>query len=326
MLKIAVLDDYQHVALELADWKSLAGETQVTVFSDHLSDESALAARLHDFDVVCGMRERTPFPRSLLQRLPKLKLLLTTGARNASYDVAAATELGIVVCGTGGSGSATAELTWGLILALLRHIPQEDAAARQGKWQTTIGVEVEGKTLGVIGLGRLGSRVASIGKAFGMHVIAWSQNLTKERAAEVGATLVTKEDLFRRADIITIHLVLSERTRGLVGKAELAQTKPTAYLVNPSRRPSVDEPALAQNLEPKAIAGAGLDVFSEEPLPKDHAFLRLPNTVITPHLGYVTRESYKPFLEQTVEDIAAYLKGSPVRVINPEVLPKARPR
>ena len=320
MTRVAVLDDYQGVALEMADWGRLPEGTQVQVFSDHLESPDGVAKRLRDFEVVSAMRERTPFPRTLLERLPRLRLLITTGMRNASIDLDAATDLGIVVCGTGGLGYPTAELTWGLILALVRRIPQEDAATRQGRWQTTVGVRLHGKVLGVMGLGRLGSQVATIGRAFGMSVVAWSQNLTAERAAELGAALVTKDELFTRSDVLSVHLQLSQRTVGLVGGRELGLMKPTAYLVNTSRGPIVDESALLRALKEGSIAGAGLDVFDQEPLPTDHPFLHLENTVLTPHIGYVTREGYEVFYRDTVEDIAAYLAGEPVRVLNPSAL------
>jgi phosphoglycerate dehydrogenase-like enzyme len=316
MVRVAVLDDYQAVALKMADWSVLPSDTQVQVFKDHLSDEKALADRLRDFEIAVAMRERTPFPRTVLQRLPKLKLLITTGMRNASIDVAAARDLGITVCGTGGLPHPTAELTWGLILALLRQIPREDSATRSGHWQVSVGVGLRGKVLGVMGLGNLGSQVATVGTAFGMSVLAWSQNLTTERAAQFGATLVGKDELLSRADIVTIHLVLSDRTRGLVGARELGLMKSTAYLVNTSRGPIVDEEALVQALRQGTIAGAALDVFDEEPLPLNHSLRRLENTVITPHLGYVTAETYKVFYGQAVEDIQAFLRGEPIRVIN----------
>lgn len=316
MVCVAVLDDYQDVALNMADWSMLPSETQVQVFRDHLSDEKAVAERLQDFEIVVAMRERTPFPRPLLERLPKLRLLITTGMRNASIDVAAARDLGITVCGTGGLPSPTAELTWGLILALLRQIPREDSATRAGHWQVSVGVGLRDKVLGMMGLGNLGSQVATVGKAFGMSVLAWSQNLTAERAAQFGATLVGRDELLSRSDIVTIHLVLSDRTRGLVGTRELGLMKPTAYLVNTSRGPIVDEKALVQALQKGTIAGAALDVFDEEPLPPDHPLRRLGNTVITPHLGYVTVETYKVFYGQAVEDIQAFLRGKPIRVIN----------
>jgi phosphoglycerate dehydrogenase-like enzyme len=312
--RVAVLDDYQDVAGRLADWKSLPAE--VVVFRDHLSDESRVAARLADFDVIVAMRERTPFPRSLLERLPRLRLLVTTGMRNASIDLRAAGERGVVVSGTAGLPTPTAELTWALILALVRHVPREDRATREGRWQETLGTTLKGRTLGVLGLGQLGSRVARVGTAFEMDVIAWSQNLTAERAAAVGARLTSgKDELLARADIVTIHLVLSDRTRGLIGARELGLMRPTAYLVNTSRGPIVDEGALIAALRAGAIAGAGLDVYDEEPLPPEHPLRGLPNTVITPHLGYVTEETYQIFYGQALEDIRAFLAGAPVRVL-----------
>ena len=314
--RVAILDDYQDVARRLADWKSLPAE--VVVFRDHLSDESQVAARLADFDVVVAMRERTPFPRSLFERLPRLRLLVTTGMRNASIDLRAAADRGVVVSGTAGLPSPTAELTWALILALVRHVPREDRATREGRWQETLGTTLKGRTLGVLGLGQLGSRVARVGTAFEMDVIAWSQNLTAERAAAVGATLAgSRDELLARADIVTIHLVLSDRTRGLVGERELGLMRPTAYLVNTSRGPIVDEGALIATLRAGKIAGAGLDVYDEEPLPADHPLRRLPNTVITPHLGYVTEETYQIFYSQALEDVRAFLAGAPVRVLSP---------
>jgi phosphoglycerate dehydrogenase-like enzyme len=315
MARVAVLDDYQDVALKMADWSVLPSGTTIQVFKDHLAQEQAVAERLKVFDIVVAMRERTPFPRSLLAKLPNLKLLITTGMRNASIDVGAATDLGITVCGTQGLGYPTAELTWGLILALLRYIPQEDKATRDGRWQVSVGFGVRDKVLGVIGLGNLGTQVATVGKAFGMPLLAWSQNLTAERAAQVGATLVSKDELLTRSDIVTIHLVLGDRTRGLIGPRELGLMKRTAYLINSSRGPIVDEPALIQALRQGTIAGAALDVYDEEPLPLDHPLRQLPNTVITPHLGYVTVETYKIFFGNAVEDIQAFLQGKAVRVI-----------
>ena len=317
MARVAILDDYQNVARRMADWTSLPAGTDVVVFSDHLSDPGAVAARLADFDAVIAMRERTPFHRTLLERLPKLELLVTTGMRNASIDVAAAAERKIVVCGTAGLPYPTAELTWGLILALFRNIPAEDRATREGRWQISCGLGLNGKTLGVVGLGGLGSRVAKIGRAFEMNVIAWSQNLTAARAAEIGATLVTKDDLLARSDVVSIHLVLSERTRKLFGAHELAQMKRTAVLINTSRGPIVDEAALVAALRQGKLAGAGLDVYDEEPLPRDHPLRSLPNTVITPHLGYVTEEGYRIFYGQALEDVKAWLAGEPVRVLRP---------
>ena len=320
MVKIAVLDDYQGVAAEMADWSRLPDGAEVVYFSDHLTSEDALVERLGGFEVVMGMRERTPFPRSLLQRLPKLRLLITTGRRNASFDIAAATELGIPVCGTGGAGEGPTELTWGLILGLLRQIPQEDRLTRQGRWGTTIGVGLKGKTIGLLGLGHIGSLVARVANAFDMRVIAWSQNLTAERARECGAALVDKDALFRQSDIVSVHLVLSQRSRGMVGARELALMQPTAYLVNISRGPIVDEAALVDALQRKAIAGAALDTFDTEPLPPEHPLLQLDNTLICPHLGYVTDDSYRAFYGEVVENIRAFASGEPVRTINPEVL------
>jgi phosphoglycerate dehydrogenase-like enzyme len=317
MARVAILDDYQNVARRMADWASLPAGNEVVVFADHLSSTDAVAKRLADFDAVVAMRERTPFPRALLERLPKLKLLVTTGMRNASIDVAAAIERGVTVCGTAGLPYPTAELTWGLILGLFRRIPTEDRATREGRWQVSCGLGLNGKTLGVIGLGGLGSRVAKIGRAFEMGVIAWSQNLTAARAAEVGATLVTKDDLLARSDVVSVHLVLSDRTRGLLGARELARMKPTAYLVNTSRGPIVDETALVDAVRKGTIAGAGLDVYDEEPLPLDHPLRNLPNTVITPHLGYVTEEGYKIFYGHALEDVKGWLAGQPVRVLKP---------
>jgi phosphoglycerate dehydrogenase-like enzyme len=315
MTRVAILDDYQRAARRMADWSALPAGTDVTVFEDHLASADAVAERLRDFDVVIAMRERTPFPRALLERLTRLKLLVTTGMRNASIDVQAATDRGITVCGTAGLPYPTAELTWALILGLARRVPTEDRSTRDGRWQVSVGVGLNGKTLGVLGLGTLGSRVARVGKAFEMTVLAWSQNLTAERAAEVGATLVAKDELLARADVVTIHLVLGARSRGLIGARELALMKPSAYLVNTSRGPIVDEAALVAALRDGKIAGAGLDVFDEEPLPLDHPFRKLPNTVITPHLGYVTEEGYKIFYGHALEDVQAFLRGQPVRVL-----------
>src|SRR6266436_6017728 len=325
MPRVAILDDYQGIALEMANWSALPSDCQVQVFSDHLTDLAALAERLSHFDIVTCMRERTPFRRDLMERLPNLRLLVTTGMRNAAIDVEAATDLGVLVCGTsGGPESPPAELTWGLILALVRHIPREDAATRRGHWGTTVGMCLENTVLGVVGLGRLGAKVARVGVAFDMSVIAWSENLTAERAAECGATLVTKDELFARSDVVSIHVQLSARTRGLVGARELGLMKPTAYLINTARGPIVDEAALVNALQARAIAGAGLDVFDEEPLPPGHPFLALDNTLLVPHIGYVTREQYQVRYRDTVENVAAYLRGEPLRVLNPEALDTAR--
>ena len=324
MVKIALLDDYQGVAMRSADWHALPADCSVEVFKDHLVSEDDLVRRLVDFDVIMAMRERTPFRLSLLQRLPNLKLLSTAGARNASIDMDAATELGILVCGTGGTPRATMELTWGLILSLLRKIPREDRATKSGAWQETLGIGLDGKTIGILGLGRIGSETAEVARAFHMNLIAWSQNLTKERAEECGARLVGKEQLFSEADIITIHLQLSDRTRGLIGGADLARMKPTAFIVNTSRGPIIDEGALMDVLQRRAIAGAGVDVFEPEPLPKDHPILKLDNVVITPHLGYVTEETYREFYGDTIGNVRSFMEGEPVRVINTAVLDKRR--
>ena len=320
MKKVAILDDYQNVALDMADWTVLASECEVHAFRDHLTDVDAIAERLQAFEIVTCMRERTPFGRDLLERLPNLRLLVTAGMRNAAIDVEAATQRGILVCGTsGGPLGPPAELAWGLILALIRHIPREDAAVREGQWGTTLGMSLEGKVFGTLGLGQLGTRVAKVGAAFGMSIIAWSQNLTAARASQVGATLVSKDDLFAQSDILSINVQLSDRTRGLVGARELGLMKPTAYVINTARGPIVDEAALVQALRSGTIAGAGLDVFDEEPLPADHPLKSLDNTLLVPHIGYVTEDQYRVRYSQTVEDVAAYLQGKPIRILNPEV-------
>jgi phosphoglycerate dehydrogenase-like enzyme len=314
--RVAVLDDYQKVALASADWSAITGRADITVFTDHIADSGDLARRLAPHEVIVAMRERTPFPASLLDQLPALKLLITTGMRNASIDLAAASRRGVTVCGTGGSGPAAPELAWGLIMAVARNIPQEDAFVRAGGWQATVGRELAGSTLGLLGLGRIGERVARYARAFDMDVIAWSQNLTEARARSCGARLVTKTELFAEAGIVSIHLQLSARTAGLVGAAELALLGPDGYLVNTSRGPVVDEAALISALRGNVIAGAGLDVFAVEPLPAGHPLRSLPNTVITPHIGYVTAQGYEVFYADIVADIAAWLDGSPVRVIS----------
>jgi phosphoglycerate dehydrogenase-like enzyme len=315
-MKLAVLDDYQGVAGSLADWASLPDGTETVFFGDHLTAEEDVARRLEGFDAVVMMRERTPIRRSLIERLPSLRLIVTTGMRNASLDVAAARERGIVVCGTDTGLPSTAELTWGLILALARGIVTEDRAMRDGRWQTGVGVDLAGRTLGVLGLGRLGGRVAAIGQAFGMDVIAWSQNLTAEAAEEVGVRRVERRELFARADVLTVHVVLSGRTRGLVGAAELAAMKPTAFLVNTSRGPIVDQAALLDALREGRIAGVGIDVYDEEPLPAGHPLLSAPRTVLTPHLGYVTLDSLGAMYRAAVEDVAAFLAGRPIRELS----------
>jgi phosphoglycerate dehydrogenase-like enzyme len=323
-MRIAILDDYQQVALRLADWGRMPAGSDVLAFRDHLTGLDQLRQKLRGFDVVVAMRERTAFAADLLKGLPDLRLLITTGMRNASIDMAAATQEGILVCGTRGGGPSTAELAWGLILGLLRHIPQEHESVRRGGWQTTLGVDLKGKTLGLLGLGNLGSHMATIGRAFGMTVVAWSQNLTQERAAECGAAMVTKDELFARSDIISIHLQLSDRTRGLVGARELEMMKETAYLVNTSRGPIVDEAALVASIKSHQIAGAGIDVYEPEPLPSNHPFRSLEDVITTPHLGYVTRETYDIFYGDAVEDVLAYVQGKPVRVLNPDVAGKTR--
>ncbi len=326
-MKVAVLDDYQSVAESMADWASLPSGIEVSFFADHLADEDALAARLADFDIVMGMRERTAFSRALLERLPALRCLITTGARNASFDVNAATDLGITVCGTPGAGEGPTELTWGLILGMLRQIPQEDRATReQARWGIHVGTSLQGKTLALLGLGHIGSLVARVGNAFDMRVIAWSQNLTAERAAECSATLVDKDTLFAEGDVVSVHVRLSDRTRGLVGAHEIGLMKPTAILVNISRGPIVDEAALVDALQREAIGGAALDTFDVEPLPEGHPFLTLNNTLITPHVGYVTDDGYRAFYAGVVENIRAFAAGEAVRVINTDVLQAANLR
>jgi phosphoglycerate dehydrogenase-like enzyme len=317
MFEVAILDDYQGAALQLADWQSLHPQARISAVDTHIADFEALTTRLHGCDAVVAMRERTPFPAALFTRLPNLKLLVTSGMRNSAIDLEAASKHGVTVCGTDMLPYPTAELTWGLILAFARNIAREDRAMREGKWQTTIGTGLKGKTLGLLGLGRLGAQVAAIGKAFGMEIIAWSQNLTAERAASAGAQLVDKEALFAAADVVSIHLVLGERTRGLVKAADLARMKPSAFLVNTSRGPIVDEQALIAALESRRIAGAAIDVYDHEPLPAEHPLRRLANTVLTPHLGYVTTENYRLAYGQAVEAIRAYLAGTPIRVIAP---------
>ena len=316
--RVVVLDDYQDVARRFGPWGDLGDRVELSVLTEHVAEEDELVERLGGAEIVVAMRERTPFPRSLFERLDDLKLLVTTGRRNAAIDLVAARDAGVVVSGTGIPVRPTTELTWGLILALLRHIPQEDAAMRAGGWQHTVGTDLAGKTLGVIGLGRQGSGVAKIGLAFEMNVIAWSQNLRPEDAAAIGVTAVDKAELLAKADVVTIHLVLSDRSRGTIGASELAAMKESAYLVNTSRGPLVDTEALIAALEEGSIAGAALDVFDIEPLPADHPLRSTPNTVLTPHLGYVSEGSYEVFYADVVEDIAAYLNGSPIRVIEPQ--------
>jgi phosphoglycerate dehydrogenase-like enzyme len=313
-IRIAILDDYQDVARRLADWNRLPPHASVTVFNRHLEGEE-LVQTVTPFDVLVIMRERTHFPRALVERLPKLKLLVTTGSRNLGIDLDACRDHGVLVCGTEAGSSPTAELAWGLILAVARHIAQEDRAMREGKWQSTVGFALKGKTLGILGLGRLGTQMSQIGRAFSMRVIAWSQNLTPERAAEAGAERVEKDELFRAADVLTIHVLFSERTRGLVGRKEIALMKPSAVLINTARAGIVDEEALIKALNEGRIAGAGLDVYGREPLPPEAPILKAANTVLTPHLGYVTRETYNIYFSQALEDVEAWLRGTPIRVM-----------
>jgi phosphoglycerate dehydrogenase-like enzyme len=313
------LDDYQNVALKLGDYSKINKDVEFTVLTDAVRRTDADTIRdCKDFDIVVMMRERTRFSRAVIDGLPKLKLLITTGAYNASIDMKACAERGIVVCGTGGFGNPTTGITFGLILELTRRIGWEHARMKAGvPWQATLGMDIEGKTLGVLGLGKLGARAAGVGKAFGMKVIAWSQNLTPERCKELGVEYSSKDDLFRNADIVTIHLVLSDRTRGLVGVNELALMKNSAYLVNTSRGPIVDEKALLEALNKKQFAGAGLDVFDIEPLPLDHPFRKMDNVVITPHLGYVSQQNYQRYYPDIIDDIRGFLDGKPVRVVAP---------
>ena len=316
MAAIAILDDYQNVALKMADWSRLQANHRITVFDKPFKNQDEVAKALAGFEIVNIMRERTPFPRALFERLPDLKLLITTGPRNASVDVKAANERGIVVCGTDAGGHATAELAFGLILSLARNLPTEFNNMREGRWQTTLGNDIRGKTLGLLGLGKLGGEVAKFGKAFGMNLIAWSQNLTPERAAEIGAQRVEKDELFRRADYISVHLVLSDRSRGLVGARELGLMKPTASIVNTSRGPIIDAGALAAALKEKRIAGAALDVYDTEPLPADHSLRSEPRAVLTPHIGYVTEESYRVFFDGVIGAIEGWLAGKHIRVLS----------
>lgn len=317
MKKCVILDDYQDAALRMADWSVLAGRVDVVALHEHIEDEDALVSALADAEIVVIMRERTPFRARLLERLPALRLLITSGMRNASIDVAAATARGVVVCGTASSSEPPTELTWALILGLARRIAVENAALRaDGPWQSTVGADLHGRTLGVLGLGKIGTRVAAIAQAFGMQVIAWSPNLTRERTDAAGVALAASKDaLLEAADIVTIHLVLGERTRHLLGAAELARMKPGALLINTSRAPIVDQQALIEALTAGRLAGAGLDVFDVEPLPPGHPFRTLPNVLATPHLGYVTRRNYSVYFGEAIEDIEAWMRGTPMRVL-----------
>jgi D-3-phosphoglycerate dehydrogenase len=315
-VRCAILDDYQNVALKSADWSKVEGDVEIKVFSEHLGAGQSVIAALKEFAIVVAMRERTAFPRTVIDALPNLKLLITTGMRNASIDTEAAKARGVTVCGTGSFGSPTSGIAIGLMLELTRHIGYENARLHAGAaWQSTIGPDLEGMTLGILGLGKLGARTAAIAKAFGMKVIAWSQNLTPERCQEVGVGYVSKDDLFRQSDFITIHNVLSARSRGVVGAKEFGLMKPSAFLINTSRGPIVDEAALLAALRDKKIAGAGLDVFDNEPLPLDHPLRKMNNVVLTPHLGYVSEQNYRHYFAGVVEDIRGFLDGKPVRVM-----------
>ncbi len=321
MKRIAILDDYQGTVLSLPYWSRLAGRATVDVFQDTVSSEDGLVRRLTPYEILVLIRERTRFPASLITRLPALEHLALTGRNSGHVDVGAATARGVVITETEGSGVAAMELTIGLLLATVRRIPQEDRAMREGRWQTGIGVELSGKTLGILGLGRIGSRIAAFGKFLGMRVLAWGPTLTEERAAASGVTYVPLDTLFRESDVVSLHLRLSEQTRGLVTARHLFLMKPTALLINTARGPLVDEAALITALRERRIAGAGLDVFDAEPLPANHPFLALENVVLTPHMGYVTEEAYHIFFRQVVENIESYLDGKlPTRALNPEAM------
>ena len=315
-LRCAILDDYQNVVLKIADWSKVKGDVDFTVFNEHLGGPDKVIAALKGFQIVIAMRERTGFPKQVIEALPDLKLLISTGLRNASIDVEAAKARGVTVCGTPAFGSPTSGIAIGLMLELTRHIGYENARMHAGvPWQSTIGSDLEGMTLGVLGLGKLGVRTANIAKAFGMKVIAWSQNLTPEKCQEAGVGYVSKDDLFRQSDFVSIHVVLSPRSRGLVGAKEIGLMKPSAFLINTSRGPIVDEAALLAALRDKKIGGAGLDTFDIEPLPLDHPLRKLDNAVITPHLGYVSEQNYRHYFAGAVEDIRGFLDGKPVRVM-----------
>jgi phosphoglycerate dehydrogenase-like enzyme len=314
-MKIAVLDDYQNVARDMADWSGLEADHDITFFHDIYEGLDGFAKRLEPFEILCIMRERSPIGRDLIERLPNARLFVTAGMRNAAIDLDACKQHGIPVLGTGGSAQSTPELAWGMMLSLARNIHIENARMREGAWITTLGTDMQGKTLGIVGLGRLGAKMAQIAKAFDMNVIAWSHNLTPEKAAEAGATRVEKAELFARADFITIHYKLGERSRGLVGAAELAGMKPTAYLVNTSRGPIIDSDALIAALTEGRIAGAGIDVYDAEPLAPDHPIRACPRTLLTPHLGYVTDGTYRAFYGEIVESLESWLAGNPIRVL-----------
>jgi phosphoglycerate dehydrogenase-like enzyme len=318
-LRCAVIDDYQSVAFRVADWSRLAPEVDITSFAEHVTDLERLAQMLAPFDIVVAMRERTAFSHALFSRLPVLKLLVTTGMTNAAIDLDAAADRSVLVCGTGGTAHGTPELTWALLLSLVRHLPEETAALRAGgPWQSTLGMELAGKVLGLVGLGRIGGKVARIAQAFGMQVLAWSSNLTDARCDELRVTRAgSLEELLEASHVVSVHLILSKRTCGLIGRSGLRRMSPRAYLINTSRGAIVEERALIEALRKGWIAGAGIDVFDAEPLPPDHPFRNLPNVVATPHLGAVTTECYEVFYREAVEDIQAWLNGSPIRVVHP---------
>lgn len=321
-MKIAILDDYQHVALKMADWSGIAQRCQIDITDRPLSVPDEAARVLAPYDVICMLRERTAAPRALLEQLPNLRLLAITGLQHRTLDLAAASERGVLVCHSSahaGAHQGTPELAFGLMLAAIRHIPQEDRNTREGRWQKTLGSQLFGRTLGLVGLGKIGRKVAKVAQAFEMNVIAWSQNLTAESAAEAGVTRVEKGELFRQSDVISLHLVLGERSRGVVGAHELSLMKPSAFIINTARGPLIDEQALIDALQARRIGGAGLDVYWQEPIPHDHPLLKLDNVVLTPHLGYVVEESYSAFYGDIVEAVTAWLDGKPIRMSNPEV-------
>ncbi|MFQ5937750.1 MAG: D-2-hydroxyacid dehydrogenase family protein [Acidiferrobacterales bacterium] len=314
--RVAILDDYQSIAREVADWGSLPPDVEIEVFNKQIEGEEIVAKTLAEFDIIVAMRERTPFPASLIRKLPNLKLLVTTGMRNLAIDMEAAGEQDIPVCGTALLPYPAFEHAWALILALFKQVSREDRAMHEGGWQAAMAYGLRDKTLGVVGLGKLGSQTAKVGLAFGMKVIAWSQNLTHERAQECGVTKVDKDTLFAKSDVVSIHVVLSERTHGLVGRREFSLMKPTAYLVNTARGPIVEEAALIEALQSRKIAGAAIDVFDIEPLPPDHPLRNLDNAILTGHMGYVIRETFELSYGEVVEDIKAWLEGEPIRVLN----------
>ncbi len=322
-IRIAILDDYNHASLKMADWSAVQQRCTVDVHDKPYATVEDAAAALAPYDILCHLRERQPMPRELIEKLPDLKMMTVTGGTHRTMDMQAAGERGIVVSHSmdrPGGSQGTPELTFGLMIAAVRKIALEDRLIRTGQWQSTIGFSLTGKTLGIIGLGKIGKRISTIAKAFGMNVIAWSPNLTDERAAEAGVTRAEKDELFRTADIVTLHIVLGERTKGIVGAREFLLMKPTAYIINTSRGPLIDEAALIDTLQNRRIAGAGLDVYHREPLGPDYPLYKLDNVVLTPHLGYVVEESFRAFYGDTVENILAWLDGKPIRVINAQYL------